>query len=611
MAELMFEKGFLKGRSIKVPEGRFLIVGRAKEAGLPLPDPQLSRRHCKITHSPEGIVMEDLGSRNGTYVNGQAITTVKLKHGDEIVFGDQTAKYLNPSDLQDSSGEYESEEAEATREIPELQPGQAMLLNPPNIVRGPDSRPPSNAPVPPPTRPPLGVPLPSSGLLPAAEESEDELDAQLPQIDETMPQPEGLDESIESDLSAPLPNLPANTISMEETMVHPRAKADTTKAPAPPSKIKKLMDSYKAEVMSLKKDDVKPVPKAKPATVLHPKNADGTDMKAPADPAAPARKESAKEGAKLAPTAAPTVNQKPQPQKGTPGASDAQWENENKIEAFLEAADETLTPGAARAETTESGRDPVKAKTIPLPPERTRAAQAGQALRELNDAMIEEDLAEEAEVIGDSPVAEPTSKPPETVRLTPRPDETGPIDTSTIAGANDEIVIDSSRIDRHREIADEIFRAAQTAEPADEEGEESDVIEEVDEDFDLDSLEPVAAPTLDLGQLDRTENTAGSGTAIEVVDGSGAPEPPAESKPVVIDAKRPTPAATTMGRQITPMPILPPIVAEAHVDSIGPNEIYSYCDALFEEKKRGPRTEDRNLLAPILAKNEEYSAPGQ
>jgi hypothetical protein len=287
---------------------------------------------------------------------------------------------------------------------------------------------------------------------------------------------------------------------------------------------------------------------------------------------------------------------------------EAQWENENKIEEFLEAAEETLSPGAARSPTTASGRDPVKAKTIPLPAERTRGAEAGKALRELSDALLEEKLAEEPEIIGEEAdeEAEDATDAPAAPPRALRPDETGPIDTSHIAGVNDEIVIDSSRIDRHREIADEIFRAAQASD-AESEAEESVVIEEVDEDFDLDSLEPVAAPTLDLGQLDRTENTTESATGIEVVEAEAEGGGAADAAPAPV-AKTPPPSATTMGRQITPMPILPPIVVEAHLHSVGAGEIYGYCDALFAEKEQRARANDHNLLEPIRVKNEEYGA---
>ena len=47
-----------------------LVVGRAGHAGTLLPDDRLSRNHCSIAASPSGWIVRDLGSRNGTFVDG-------------------------------------------------------------------------------------------------------------------------------------------------------------------------------------------------------------------------------------------------------------------------------------------------------------------------------------------------------------------------------------------------------------------------------------------------------------------------------------------------------------------------------------------------------------
>jgi transcriptional regulator with PAS, ATPase and Fis domain len=56
-----------------------LVIGRAGEAGSLLPDHRLSRRHCSIASSKEGWLIRDLGSRNGTFVDGAPI------HGEILV----------------------------------------------------------------------------------------------------------------------------------------------------------------------------------------------------------------------------------------------------------------------------------------------------------------------------------------------------------------------------------------------------------------------------------------------------------------------------------------------------------------------------------------------
>lgn len=76
-----------------------LLVGRDESCDLVLDDPTCSRRHFRI-HSPraESYVIEDLGSRNGTLVNGEEASTHELRHGDEIRVGQCSLRYLDKPD---------------------------------------------------------------------------------------------------------------------------------------------------------------------------------------------------------------------------------------------------------------------------------------------------------------------------------------------------------------------------------------------------------------------------------------------------------------------------------------------------------------------------------
>lgn len=67
-----------------------LILGREQgSADLVLDDPGVSRRHARVLPDDGGVIVEDLGSSNGTYVNGQRITgPVELGAGDEVQMGD-------------------------------------------------------------------------------------------------------------------------------------------------------------------------------------------------------------------------------------------------------------------------------------------------------------------------------------------------------------------------------------------------------------------------------------------------------------------------------------------------------------------------------------------
>jgi Mg-chelatase subunit ChlD/pimeloyl-ACP methyl ester carboxylesterase len=65
-----------------------LQIGREPSSELVLSDPQVSRIHARILQTSQGYVIEDLNSTNGTFVNGQRITTQYLRPGDRIQVGD-------------------------------------------------------------------------------------------------------------------------------------------------------------------------------------------------------------------------------------------------------------------------------------------------------------------------------------------------------------------------------------------------------------------------------------------------------------------------------------------------------------------------------------------
>lgn len=64
------------------------LVGRGRDCTVVIRDPSVSRIHAKFTRESGGrIVLEDLRSSNGSYVNEQAIDVVEVRHGDRLRFG--------------------------------------------------------------------------------------------------------------------------------------------------------------------------------------------------------------------------------------------------------------------------------------------------------------------------------------------------------------------------------------------------------------------------------------------------------------------------------------------------------------------------------------------
>jgi hypothetical protein len=68
-------------------------VGRSANNEIPLPYPSISNRHCIFIHSGPDIVLRDLNSSNGTYVNGDIVSEVILRPGDLIQMGTVTMKF--------------------------------------------------------------------------------------------------------------------------------------------------------------------------------------------------------------------------------------------------------------------------------------------------------------------------------------------------------------------------------------------------------------------------------------------------------------------------------------------------------------------------------------
>jgi FHA domain len=71
-------------------EGDQLIVGRDSSSAVAINDAEISRKHARLMFQGGKYVLEDLGSTNGTFVNGQRVTSpVVLKSGDVVSFGEQ------------------------------------------------------------------------------------------------------------------------------------------------------------------------------------------------------------------------------------------------------------------------------------------------------------------------------------------------------------------------------------------------------------------------------------------------------------------------------------------------------------------------------------------
>lgn len=94
MALMRIETGANKGKQLRLPN-RGLVVGRGETADMRINSAEISREHCRLTAEGSEVVAEDLGSSNGTFVNGRPITeATRMKQGDRVTFGPITLRLL-------------------------------------------------------------------------------------------------------------------------------------------------------------------------------------------------------------------------------------------------------------------------------------------------------------------------------------------------------------------------------------------------------------------------------------------------------------------------------------------------------------------------------------
>lgn len=89
-AELIIEMPNSEGRLVKVDQPA-MIIGRSKSVDITLDAPVVSRQHARVERVGDDYFITDLGSSNGTLVNGAAIGSVRLQNGDLITLGYNSA----------------------------------------------------------------------------------------------------------------------------------------------------------------------------------------------------------------------------------------------------------------------------------------------------------------------------------------------------------------------------------------------------------------------------------------------------------------------------------------------------------------------------------------
>src|SRR5688572_21479091 len=93
------------GRTFSFEQHDTFMIGRSEDSHFCLPhDRFFSRHHCIVEIAPPQAFLRDLGSTNGTFVNGIRVDSTYLKHGDRIQGGETVLEVAVAADNFDSQG---------------------------------------------------------------------------------------------------------------------------------------------------------------------------------------------------------------------------------------------------------------------------------------------------------------------------------------------------------------------------------------------------------------------------------------------------------------------------------------------------------------------------
>ena len=100
---LRFISGKYQGGEFPLRPHREIVIGRSSELDMVLVEDMVSRKHAKILTDEKTVTITDLGSTNGTFVNGEKVRTSEIKDGDRILIGTSIIKLVAMAGEQSTS----------------------------------------------------------------------------------------------------------------------------------------------------------------------------------------------------------------------------------------------------------------------------------------------------------------------------------------------------------------------------------------------------------------------------------------------------------------------------------------------------------------------------
>ena len=157
--QLTMQSGPTPGKVFPL-EGDMITIGREADNGVVIPDPEISRKHTKLVLQNGQYSVSDMGSTNGTFVNGQRVATDHVLVSGEVISLSEQINLLFEA-IAPAAPAFQGD-PNATI----LSPGRAMAATPPPMpAPTPEPEPviaSTPAPTPAPTPKPVDSPLPST-----------------------------------------------------------------------------------------------------------------------------------------------------------------------------------------------------------------------------------------------------------------------------------------------------------------------------------------------------------------------------------------------------------------------------------------------------------------
>lgn len=93
---LVSDSSWLAGKTFIIPPERSVVIGRTEQCDITIPGTHLSRRHTELRIQGSKLLVKDLGSSNGTFLNDKSITEAMAENGDRLRLDVYTFRLVAP-----------------------------------------------------------------------------------------------------------------------------------------------------------------------------------------------------------------------------------------------------------------------------------------------------------------------------------------------------------------------------------------------------------------------------------------------------------------------------------------------------------------------------------